>query len=144
MLSTKATNAGKDTHWIWCAFRIEFFRFNFPLLTFRLTLFQKSSIFNINSNLFLMVRNQLLNKKINNSFQQLSIGKYGSYNKITKQWDGLVKHLLDRVRNFCLLVKHLSKKSWEIDQKGTRCKNLIYQIGFVPKTFWLLNPRSVN
>lgn len=24
-------------------------------------------------------------------------GKYGSYNKITKQWDGLVKHLLDRV-----------------------------------------------
>lgn len=24
-------------------------------------------------------------------------GKYGSYNKKTKQWDGLVKHLLDRV-----------------------------------------------
>lgn len=24
-------------------------------------------------------------------------GKYGSYNKVTKKWDGLVKHLLDRV-----------------------------------------------
>lgn len=24
-------------------------------------------------------------------------GKYGSYNKQTKQWDGLVRHLLDRV-----------------------------------------------
>lgn len=26
-------------------------------------------------------------------------GKYGSYNKQTKQWDGLVRHLLDRVSN---------------------------------------------
>lgn len=26
-------------------------------------------------------------------------GKYGSYNKATKKWDGLVKYLLDRVRN---------------------------------------------
>lgn len=24
-------------------------------------------------------------------------GKYGSYNKVTKKWDGLIKQLLDRV-----------------------------------------------
>lgn len=28
---------------------------------------------------------------------QCLAGKYGSYNKQTKQWDGLVQHLLDRV-----------------------------------------------
>lgn len=25
-------------------------------------------------------------------------GNYGSYNKVTKKWDGLIKELLDRVR----------------------------------------------
>ncbi|CRL04875.1 CLUMA_CG017927, isoform A [Clunio marinus] len=29
-------------------------------------------------------------------FELVPDGKYGSYNKVTKQWDGLVKHLLDR------------------------------------------------
>lgn len=31
------------------------------------------------------------------NFSLLCTGKYGSYNKVTKQWDGLVRHLLDRV-----------------------------------------------
>lgn len=31
-------------------------------------------------------------------------GKYGSYNKETKRWDGLVKHLLDRVNSHLLIV----------------------------------------
>jgi ionotropic glutamate receptor len=30
-------------------------------------------------------------------FELVPDGKYGSYNKITKKWDGLVKYLLDRV-----------------------------------------------
>lgn len=30
-------------------------------------------------------------------FELVPDGKYGSYNKITKNWDGLVRHLLDRV-----------------------------------------------
>lgn len=30
-------------------------------------------------------------------------GKYGSYNKVTKKWDGLVKEILDRVRNVCVI-----------------------------------------
>uniref|UniRef100_A0A182U976 Glutamate receptor 1 n=1 Tax=Anopheles melas TaxID=34690 RepID=A0A182U976_9DIPT len=32
-------------------------------------------------------------------------GKYGSYNKVTKKWDGLVKHLLDRVSISILYAK---------------------------------------
>lgn len=31
-------------------------------------------------------------------FELVADNKYGSYNKKTKKWDGLVKHLLDRVR----------------------------------------------
>lgn len=33
-------------------------------------------------------------------FELVPDGKYGSYNKVTKKWDGLVKHLLDRVSRF--------------------------------------------
>ncbi|KAL7026717.1 hypothetical protein ACKWTF_005135 [Chironomus riparius] len=32
----------------------------------------------------------------NYRFEIVPDGKYGSYNKVTKQWDGLVRHLLDR------------------------------------------------
>jgi len=35
----------------------------------------------------------------NYRFEIVPDGKYGSYNKVTKQWDGLVRHLLDRVSN---------------------------------------------
>lgn len=31
-------------------------------------------------------------------FELVPDNAYGSYNKKTKKWDGLVKHLLDRVR----------------------------------------------
>lgn len=31
------------------------------------------------------------------AFELVPDGKYGSYNKVTKKWDGLVKQLLDRV-----------------------------------------------
>lgn len=30
-------------------------------------------------------------------FQLVADNKYGSFNKVTKKWDGLVKQLLDRV-----------------------------------------------
>lgn len=33
-------------------------------------------------------------------FELVPDGKYGSYNPKTKKWDGLVKHLLDRVSSF--------------------------------------------
>ena len=32
-------------------------------------------------------------------FQLAPDGKYGAYNKVTKQWDGLVRQLLDGVSN---------------------------------------------
>ena len=32
-------------------------------------------------------------------FEQVPDNKYGSYNKKTKKWDGLVKQLLERVIN---------------------------------------------
>lgn len=40
---------------------------------------------------------KLLNFKY--EFQLTPDGKYGAYNKITKQWDGLVRQLLDGVSN---------------------------------------------
>lgn len=38
-------------------------------------------------------------------FELAPDGKYGSYNKATKQWDGLVKQLLDGVRNFSSILE---------------------------------------
>lgn len=35
--------------------------------------------------------------KFNYVFELVPDGNYGSYNKDTKKWNGLVKHLLDRV-----------------------------------------------
>lgn len=39
-------------------------------------------------------------------------GKYGSYNKMTKQWDGLVRHLLDRVSFIVLCCDVLDGDTW--------------------------------
>lgn len=38
-------------------------------------------------------------------------GKYGSYNRVTKKWDGLVKQLLDRVR----AKKYIKRKKISCD-----------------------------
>jgi hypothetical protein len=71
-----------------------------------LTQFLRSFTFNINLNSSLMVSwNQFIGHILilvsYSSFNSIGfLGKYGSYNKITKQWDGLVRHLLDRVSDF--------------------------------------------
>jgi ionotropic glutamate receptor len=37
-------------------------------------------------------------------FELVPDGRYGSYNPITKKWDGLIKQILDRVRSIMITL----------------------------------------
>lgn len=51
-------------------------------------------------------------------FELAPDGRYGSYNKETKKWDGLVRELLDRVRNLKILCfKQYFFRGWFIFKK---------------------------
>lgn len=80
VLFTKGINNGRDTRWIWLMRSRKFSTFSTASSWYLTVRFQTSFFFPSSQSLAC-------------SFA----GKYGSYNKITKQWDGLVKHLLDRV-----------------------------------------------
>lgn len=39
-------------------------------------------------------------------FELVQDNRYGSFNKVTKKWDGLVKQLLDRVSGIFFITMH--------------------------------------